>query len=66
MRFHQGDHRFWLRDEGTQDTARSYLDMRYKLAPSLIAAGRTVQTAGYPMSESENFLEPAFLLVRSR
>ena len=57
MRFHQGDHRFWLRDEGTQDTARSYLDMRYKLAPSLIAAGRTVQTAGYPMSKSECFLE---------
>ena len=24
--------------------------MRYKLAPSLIAAGRTVQTAGFPLT----------------
>lgn len=36
VRFHQGDHRFWLRDQTTQDSARDYLNMRYKLAPSLM------------------------------
>ena len=46
VRFHQGDHRFWLRVQTTQDSARDYLNMRYKLAPSLIAFGRTVQHAG--------------------
>ena len=50
VRFHQGDHRFWLRDETTQNSARNYLNMRYKLAPSLIAFGRTVQDAGFPMT----------------
>jgi alpha-glucosidase (family GH31 glycosyl hydrolase) len=50
VRFHQGDHRFWLRDEATQSSARDYLNMRYKLAPSLIAFGRTVQNAGFPMT----------------
>ena len=50
VRFHQGDHRFWLRDETTQTSARDYLNMRYKLAPSLIAAGRTVQHAGFPLT----------------
>ena len=50
VRFHQGDHRFWLRDETTQSSARDYLNMRYKLAPSLIAAGRTVQEAGFPLT----------------
>jgi len=49
-RFHQGDHRFWLRSKATQNTARSYLTMRHRLAPSLIAAGRTVQQQGFPLS----------------
>lgn len=38
VRFHQGDHRFWLRDTTTQDQARKYLNMRYKLIPSLIVS----------------------------
>eukprot|EP01050_Picozoa_sp_SAG11_P023710 SAG11_NODE_4843_length_1749_cov_1.335152_2_plen_174_part_00 len=50
VRFHQGDHRIWLRDGATQSSARDYLNMRYKLAPSLIAFGRTVQSAGFPMT----------------
>ena len=50
VRFHQGDHRFWLRDNQTQETARSYLNLRYKLAPSLIGWGNTVQKAGFPLT----------------
>jgi alpha-glucosidase (family GH31 glycosyl hydrolase) len=50
VRFHQGDHRFWLRDTQTQDSARAYLNMRYRMAPSLIAAGRVAQLAGFPLT----------------
>ena len=58
IRFHQGDHRFWLRGKDTQDSARNYLNMRYKLAPSLIAAGRTVQTAGFPLTARADLIWP--------
>lgn len=58
VRFHQGDHRFWLRDNATQDTARMYLNLRYKLAPSLIAAGRTVQSQGFPLTARCDLLWP--------
>jgi alpha-glucosidase (family GH31 glycosyl hydrolase) len=50
VRFHQGDPRFWLRDTKTQNSARSYLNLRYKLAPSLIGWGVTVQKAGFPLT----------------
>jgi len=58
--FHQlqGDHRFWLRSESTQDVARNYLNMRHKLAPSLIAAGRTVQYAGFPLTARCDLIWP--------
>eukprot|EP01047_Picozoa_sp_COSAG01_P029711 COSAG01_NODE_2046_length_8561_cov_3.243441_8_plen_375_part_00 len=59
VRFHQGDHRFWLRDDQTQETARSYLNMRYKLAPSLIGWGRTVQTAGFPLTARCDLIWPS-------
>lgn len=50
--------RFWLRDNATQNTARSYLTMRHKLAPSLIAAGRTVQQEGFPLTARCDLLWP--------
>ena len=59
VRFHQGDHRFWLRPNGTLAAARSYLTMRHALAPSLIAAGRTLQRAGFPLTARCDLLWPA-------
>lgn len=38
---------------------RDYLDMRYKLAPSLIAFGRTVQTAGFPLTARCDLVWPS-------
>ena len=58
VRFHQGDHRFWLRSDTVQDTGRLYLDMRYKLAPSLVAAGRLVQKAGFPLTARCDLIWP--------
>jgi len=58
MRFHQGDHRFWLRDNNTQTVARNYLNMRHKLAPSLIAAGRLVQDQGFPLTARCDLIWP--------
>lgn len=60
VRFHQGDHRFWLRDETTQSSARNYLNMRYKLAPSLVAAGRLVQVAGFPLTARCDLVWPEY------
>ncbi len=50
LRYHQGDHRIWLYDESTQNYVRHYLNLRYKMAPSLISAGRTLQAAGFPLT----------------
>ena len=58
VRFHQGDHRFWLRNQSTQDAARSYLNLRHALAPSLIAAGRTLQVQGFPLTARCDLLWP--------
>lgn len=58
VRFHQGDHRFWLRDSATQDSARAYLNMRHTLAPSLIAAGHTLQSRGFPLTARCDLLWP--------
>lgn len=38
-----------MRDNATQGAARLYLTMRHRLAPSLVAAGRTVQQQGFPL-----------------
>ena len=56
--YHQGDHRFWLRANATQNRARQYLQMRHSLAPSLIAAGRTVQHQGFPLTARCDLLWP--------
>ena len=47
-RFHGDDHRPWGYDTHTEDVIRSYLTARYKLVPSLIAAGEHAATTGYP------------------
>jgi len=59
-RFHQGDHRFWLRKESTQQFARNYLNLRHKLAPSLISWGSTVQQQGFPLTARLDLLWPTY------
>ena len=49
LRFHGGQHQPWSYDGGTEDTIRSYLQMRYKLTPSLVAAGATASATGFPI-----------------
>ena len=46
LRFHGADHSPWLFDNVTQAVIRQYLEMRYALAPSLVAAGRVTQRQG--------------------
>ena len=59
-RFHQGDHRFWLRKESTQQSARNYLNLRHKLSPSLISWGSTVQEQGFPLTARLDLLWPTY------
>jgi len=49
LRFHGQDHRAWTYNSNqTVDVVRSYLRARYKLLPSLIAAGAKVTETGIP------------------
>eukprot|EP01051_Picozoa_sp_SAG22_P015780 SAG22_NODE_2118_length_2984_cov_2.031196_2_plen_235_part_00 len=51
FRYHGGDHRPWQFEEkslGVVATIRRYLQARYKLAPSLIAAGMHATATGFP------------------
>lgn len=49
LRIHGADHRAWTYDDHTVDVIRSYLNARYQLAPSLIAAGRRATDTGFPL-----------------
>ena len=48
-RFHGSDHRPWSYDNHTEDVIRSYLDMRYKLLPTFIAAGHQAAATAFPL-----------------
>ena len=48
FRYHGSDHRPWQYGDAVTDTIRSYLNARYKLAPSLIAAGQEAAKTGAP------------------
>lgn len=47
-RFHGSQHQPWSYDNHTEDVIRQYLNARYKLVPSLIAAGQHATETGYP------------------
>eukprot|EP00658_Telonema_sp_P-2_P078815 TRINITY_DN7474_c0_g1_i8.p1 TRINITY_DN7474_c0_g1~~TRINITY_DN7474_c0_g1_i8.p1 ORF type:complete len:377 (-),score=88.33 TRINITY_DN7474_c0_g1_i8:95-1225(-) len=49
LRFHGSDHRPWTYGQHVQDVIKSYLDTRYKLVPSLIAAGHAAALSGHPL-----------------
>lgn len=50
LRFHGEDHRPWSYGEHVTATIRKYLRARYKLMPSLIAAGRRATQTGFPLA----------------
>lgn len=58
LRFHQGEHRFWLYTNSTQDIVRKYLEARYRLVPSLISAGSELQLQGFPLVARCDFFWP--------
>ena len=49
LRFHGNDHRPWTYDDATEAAIKSYLTMRYKLVPSLIAAGHQAAVTAFPI-----------------
>jgi len=49
VRFHGADHRPWTYGPEAEGVIRSYLQIRYRLAPSLIAAGRRATETGFPL-----------------
>ena len=57
-RFHGSDHRPWSYDNHTEDVIRSYLNARYKLAPTLIAAGHQAAESGFPLVVRADVLWP--------
>eukprot|EP01052_Picozoa_sp_SAG31_P025602 SAG31_NODE_2253_length_6075_cov_2.406459_2_plen_859_part_00 len=58
FRFHGADHRPWQYGEAVEDTIRQYITARYKLAPSLIAAGQHATRTGYPFVTRCDLLWP--------
>ena len=55
----------WLYDNATQAVIRRYLEMRYALAPSLIAAGRKTQHRGLPLAARCDLFWPDHDAARS-
>jgi len=49
LRFHGAAHQPWSYDNHTEDTIRSYLNMRYKLIPTFIAAGQISTLTSFPI-----------------
>jgi hypothetical protein len=60
LRFHGDDHRPWTYGAAAEATVKSYLDMRYKLLPSLIAAGQQATADGTPLVARCDLLWPAY------
>jgi alpha-glucosidase (family GH31 glycosyl hydrolase) len=60
IRLHGDAHQPWSFDNHTEDTIRNYLNMRYSLMPSLIAAGHTVTESGMPYVTRCDLLHPEF------
>jgi len=49
LRIHGNDHRPWSYDSSIEDTLRAYIAVRYRLLPSLIAAGHLATRTGFPL-----------------
>jgi len=49
FRYHGDAHQPWSFDAHTEDTIRSYLNMRYSFIPGLIAGSHTAALTGFPL-----------------
>lgn len=49
FRYHGSDHRPWSDGVAVENTIRSYLNTRYKLAPSFVAAGKIAVETAWPL-----------------
>eukprot|EP00463_Aulacantha_scolymantha_P002959 TRINITY_DN370_c0_g1_i1.p1 TRINITY_DN370_c0_g1~~TRINITY_DN370_c0_g1_i1.p1 ORF type:complete len:484 (-),score=92.11 TRINITY_DN370_c0_g1_i1:134-1471(-) len=58
LRFHGNKHQPWSYDNHTEDTIRNYLNMRYKLIPSLISAGQQATQTAFPIVARGDFFWP--------
>jgi alpha-glucosidase (family GH31 glycosyl hydrolase) len=65
LRFHGADHRPWHDGAGdnvtvkaTEDTVRQYLQMRYRLVPSLVAAAHEATQHAFPLVSRLDLFHP--------
>lgn len=66
LRFHGDDHRPWnVTSNRTEATIRSYLNMRYRLIPSLIAAGQQATKTAFPLVARADLFWPEYAESRS-
>ena len=59
FRYHGADHRPWIFGPAVEGTIRDYLKARYRLAPSLVAAGHEAAATGAPFVTRGDLLWPA-------
>jgi len=64
-RFHGSDHRPWTYGPHVEDVIRQYLNMRYKLLPSFIAAGHHATVAGFPLAVRCDLFWPSHAEAKS-
>ena len=66
FRYHGNDHRPWTYDDHTTATIKSYLQTRYALLPSLIAAGDAAASGGFPLVARADLFWPTYKESTSR
>ncbi|KAL1527745.1 hypothetical protein AB1Y20_009130 [Prymnesium parvum] len=60
LRFHGDDHRPWTYGPEVEASIKVYLEMRYKLIPSLLAAGQRATADGTPLVSRCDLLWPEY------
>ena len=58
LRFHGEQHQPWSYDAHTENVLRQYLNLRYKLIPSLVTAGHVATMTGFPIVVRCDFFWP--------
>ena len=65
FRYHGADHRPWTYDDHTLQVIKKYLQVRYRLMPSLIAAGHEAAATGFPLVARCDLFWPEHTEARS-
>ncbi len=65
LRFHGNNHRPWSYGPVVESTIRQYITTRYKLAPSLIAAGEHATRTGFPFVTRCDLVWPEYPAAQS-